>query len=118
MIRGTMKALGVLGLLACALALATLARGEGNGADAGNESGAAANPAEIRRGVEMGSSREERSRRVFEQIIRKVEPSLVGDPAKLPQYVELFKREFVEDTRTFAIDVTATPDSGGTVTAS
>ncbi len=68
---------------------------------------ATTNPAEIRRGAPMGGSSEERGRRFYENVIRKVEPSLKGDLARLPLYVELFKREFVEDTRTFAIDLTA-----------
>jgi hypothetical protein len=65
------------------------------------------NPAEIRRGAPMGGSSEERGRRFYENVIRKVEPSLKGDLARLPLYIELFKREFIEDTRTFAIDITA-----------
>ncbi len=62
---------------------------------------------EIRRGVTTGGPPEERTRRFYENVIRKVEPSLQGNFERLPLYVELFKREFVEDTRTFAIDVTA-----------
>ena len=38
---------------------------------------------------------------------------LKGDPARLPVYLELFKREFVEDPRTFAIDLSATPAADG-----
>lgn len=71
------------------------------------------NPAEIRRGVTMGGSSQERTRQFYENVIRKVEPSLKGDPARLPLYIELFKREFVEDPRTFAIDLTALPDRDG-----
>jgi len=67
----------------------------------------AANPDEIRRGVVMGENREERARRVYEGIIRKVEPGLVGDVKKLPVYLELFKREFVEDPRQFAVELSA-----------
>jgi cell wall-associated NlpC family hydrolase len=111
-----MKTRLALTTFACVLGLAALAQGEG--ADVGDESGATAKPAEIRRGVEMGASREERSRRFYERVIRKVEPSGIGDPAKLPQYVELFKREFVEDTRTFAFNVTATAADGGAVATS
>ena len=76
-------------------------------------------PVEVRRGLETGGTREQRSKRAYERAIRKIEPSLVGDPAKLPLYVELFKREFVEDTRTFAINVTASRDeSTGAITTS
>jgi cell wall-associated NlpC family hydrolase len=67
-------------------------------------------PAEIRRGMEIGGDPEERGRRSFERAIAKIEPSLKGDPARLPLYLELFKREFVEDTRTFAFDVTGEGD--------
>jgi cell wall-associated NlpC family hydrolase len=73
------------------------------------------NPAEIRRGMTMGGSPEERGRRFYENVIRKVEPSLKGDPARLPVYIELFKREFVEDPRTFAINLNAMPLDSGAV---
>jgi cell wall-associated NlpC family hydrolase len=72
----------------------------------------ATRPAEVRRGIELRGTREERSRRVYEAVIRKVEPTLVGNPDRLPQYLELFKREFVEDPRTFAINLSATSDAG------
>jgi hypothetical protein len=64
-------------------------------------------PAEIRRGVEMSGDRESRARQFYERAIRKVEPSLKGDVSRIPLYLELFKREFVEDTRTFAVELTA-----------
>ncbi|HEV2293404.1 MAG TPA: C40 family peptidase [Tepidisphaeraceae bacterium] len=73
------------------------------------------NPTEIRRGVTMGGTSEERGRQFYENVIRKVEPSLKGDPARLPVYIELFKREFVEDPRTFAIDLRATRVENGGV---
>jgi cell wall-associated NlpC family hydrolase len=69
-------------------------------------------PQEIRRGVVMGENREQRAQRVYENIIRKVEPNLVGDTSKLPIYLELFKREFVEDPRQFAIDLTPQQQNG------
>jgi hypothetical protein len=75
--------------------------------EAATTSGPATNPGEIRRGAPMGGSSEERGRRFYENVIRKVEPSLKGDLARLQLYIELFKREFVEDTRTFAIDLNA-----------
>ena len=62
-------------------------------------------PNEIRRGMEMGGDPQERSRRSWENTIRKIEPTLHGDVGRIDQYVELFKRECVEDTRTFAFDV-------------
>ncbi len=75
----------------------------------------ATNPAEIRRGAAMGGSPEERDQRFYENVIRRIEPSLKGNPGRLPQYIDLFKREFVEDPRTFAFDVTALPDRDGGV---
>ena len=77
---------------------------------------AATRPAEVRRGVELRGSREERARRVYEAAIRKIEPTLAGDPGRLPMYLDLFKREFVEDPRTFAINLSATADAGKRVT--
>src|SRR5688500_1359154 len=83
--------------------------------DAPEEAEPSENPAEIRRGVELGSSREERSRRAYERVIRKVEPTLVGHPDRLPLYLELFKREFIEDTRTFGFDMSAIAQADGAV---
>jgi len=73
---------------------------------------ASRDPHEIRRGMVMGENREERAKRVYENIIRKVEPNLVGDVKKLPVYLELFKREFVEDPRQFAISLEPVEQSG------
>jgi len=75
-------------------------------------------PAEIRRGVLMGGPPEERARRFYENVIRKIEPSLQGSFDRLPLYIELFKREFVEDTRNFAVDATAKPADGNRVALS
>ena len=61
---------------------------------------------EIRRGLEMSGDRESRARQAYERAIRKVEPTLKGDVSRIPLYLELFKREFVEDTRTFAVELT------------
>jgi cell wall-associated NlpC family hydrolase len=55
----------------------------------------------------MGGSPEERSARFFDRIIQKVEPSGVGSTKRLPLYLDLFTREFVQDTRTFAFKVVA-----------
>ena len=96
--------------------LVSLPFARGEGADAGNgTTGAGTRAPEIRRGVETDGSREDRTRRAYERVIRKVEPTLVGIPDRLPQYLDLFKREFVEDTRTFAFDVTATAGADGSV---
>lgn len=99
------------------LALATICRPataqDADGAMPTTTSATTTNPSEIRRGMTMAGSSEERGRRFYENVIRKIEPSLKGDPGRLPQYIDLFKREFVEDPRTFAFDVTALPDRDG-----
>ena len=78
-------------------------------ADLPAQTAAPARPPEIRRGLEMTGDRESRARQAYERAIRKVEPSLKGDPARIDVYLELFKREFVEDTRTFAVELRAEP---------
>ena len=62
---------------------------------------------EIRRGMEMGEDPEQRGRRMYEQIIRKIEPDGVGRRDRIAQYLELFKREFVKEPREFAVDLHA-----------
>lgn len=57
---------------------------------------------EIRRGQEMGGNPEERAKRYYERLLSKVEPSMLGDVNRLPQYLDFFAKEFVEDPRTFA----------------
>jgi len=84
-------------IIACAFASAP--------ASAQTTTTAPARGPEIRRGVEMSGDRESRSRQFYERAIRKVEPTLKGNPARIPLYLELFKREFVEDTRTFAVEL-------------
>jgi cell wall-associated NlpC family hydrolase len=68
--------------------------------------------------MEMNGDPEERGRRAYERVIAKIEPSLKGDPSRAPLYLELFKREFVEDTRTFAFDVSGAAGSGGRIVLS
>jgi cell wall-associated NlpC family hydrolase len=68
---------------------------------------------EIRRGVEMSGTPEERARKTYEAIARKVEPDGVGDIRRLPAYLEFYRREFVRDPRAFAVSLTA---EGSTVT--
>lgn len=89
---------GVLSLF-CAIAVAQEAPSSGDV------------PGEVRRGVPTGGTREERAKRAYELAIRKIEPNLVGDPARLSQYLEFFKLEFVDDPRAFAFDVTASRDA-------
>jgi cell wall-associated NlpC family hydrolase len=76
---------------------------------------AAAPADEIRRGLRMGGSPEERQRQAYDQAARRVEPSLKGTPERLPAYLEFFKRDFVRDPRVFAFNAQAEPQSDGSV---
>jgi cell wall-associated NlpC family hydrolase len=79
----------------------------------------ATKPVEIRRGVEFShatTNPEERQRAAYERIVKKIEPSGVGDPSRLQVYLDFFKREFVEDPRIFAIDLSADRSADGIVT--
>ena len=51
----------------------------------------------------------------YERLIAKIEPELVGNPDRLPLYVQFFKREMLTDSRLFPFDVQATADSQGRV---
>jgi cell wall-associated NlpC family hydrolase len=78
----------------------------------------ATKPVEIRRGVEFSratTNPEERQRAAYDRVVKKIEPSGVGDPARLPIYLDFFKREFVEDPRIFAIDLSADRSADGTI---
>ena len=62
----------------------------------------------IRRGIEFPTTDPSmRQEMVLKQIVSKIEPSLKGDIARLPAYIEFWKRESVRDPRLFAVDVTA-----------
>lgn len=66
------------------------------------------NAGEIRRGLRMGGEDgKSRTRIYFERLISGVEPDLIGKPDRLAVYTRLFEREMVQDTRTFATNVTA-----------
>lgn len=66
------------------------------------------NPDEIRRGVRMGGEDGKSRRQVYyERIIAKVEPSLKGDPERIPVYINLYKNELLSNPRLFAADVNA-----------
>jgi len=67
---------------------------------------AAAPPASEPAAATTNSTPEMRARDRFERVLRKIEPSGHGDPQRLPQYLNLIEKEFVEDTRTFPFDVT------------
>src|SRR4051794_15196348 len=76
-------------------------------------SNAASRPAEVRRGVELSGDREQRRREMWDAVVRKVEPSGRGDPSRIAQYLQFFRREFVGDTRIFAVDVKPETTPGG-----
>ena len=63
--------------------------------------GPATQSVEVRRGMEMQGSREERERRFYERLMQRVEPTGRADPARVAAYVEAFQREFVDDARLF-----------------
>lgn len=66
------------------------------------------NAGEIRRGLRMGGQDgRSRTRIYFERLISGVEPDLIGKPDRLALYIRLFEREMVQDTRTFATNVSA-----------
>jgi hypothetical protein len=62
-------------------------------------------PAEVRRGMTMEGSREERQQRYFVNLAKKIEPTTVGDPQKLNVYLDFFRREIVRDRRLSAFEV-------------
>jgi hypothetical protein len=75
---------------------------------------------EIRRGLEMPATTEpaERQQAILEQIARRIEPDLKGDPARLQTYVDFYKRESVRDPRLFPVDVAANVDADGAIVLS
>ena len=54
-------------------------------------------------------------RAYFERFIKIVEPEGTGRPDRLPQYIEFFKREMIDDVRVFAFDVQVEPHANGQV---
>ena len=54
-------------------------------------------------------------RTYFERLVRKIEPDVVGKPDRLPIYLEFFKREMINDSRLFAIDVKAKAGDDGCI---
>ncbi len=49
----------------------------------------------------------------FRQLARRVEPTLVGDATRLPQYVQFYRHELANDPRLFAFRVSATRQDDG-----
>src|SRR4051812_27338166 len=73
-------------------------------------------PVEIRRGIAIAATEPaERQQMVLEQIVRKIEPDLIGKADRLQAYVEYFKRESIRDPRLFAVDVNATVSDQGAI---
>jgi cell wall-associated NlpC family hydrolase len=75
-------------------------------------------PVEIRRGVEFSRATTnpvERQRLAYERLVKQIEPSGVGDPSRLPVYLEFFTREFVREPRIFAVEISAGRMPGGTI---
>ncbi len=67
-------------------------------------------PVEIRRGVVFNgptTDPAERQREALERIIKKIEPSGVGDPTRMSIYLDFYKRELIGDSRSVVIDVRA-----------
>jgi hypothetical protein len=54
----------------------------------------------------------------LQQLARRIEPDLNGQPERLPQYVDFFRRELGNDPRLVAFDVEAKTQPGGRVTLS
>ncbi len=48
---------------------------------------------------------------VLERLARRLEPDLVGQPERLPQYVDFYQREFGNDARLFCLEVVATAEN-------
>lgn len=71
---------------------------------------------EIRRGNEMGGTPEQRANRYYGQLLQRIEPSGSGDITRLPAYLDFFRREFIEDRRLFATNITGTADSSAYIT--
>ena len=109
-----MRTRSIVSALAAAVLLAACARaGDPPPAPATTTVSASTRPAEIRRGVEMTGDSEERTRQYIQRTLAKVEPTGHADVARLPAYLEFCRREFVEDTRTFAFDVSGEPAPAG-----
>ena len=70
-------------------------------------------PDEIRRGMRMGDPPQERYRRYWESLGRRIEPTLQGDWARFDQYLEFFQREIVRDQRLFSFAADLSVDEAG-----
>jgi len=75
-------------------------------------------PLEIRRGMPVYSTGPStspsgpRQRRFFQMMLRPIEPSLRGNVARLPIYIEAFRQHCITDARLFAFDVSAREEEG------
>lgn len=74
------------------------------------------NPDEIRRGLPMGGiDGKSREQLRFESVIRLMEPSLVGKPERVQDYIDFFPFQFLGDDRLFPFEVRATVAADGAV---
>lgn len=78
-----------------------------------DETVAATQPDEVRRGIRMGDPPSVRYRRYWENQARQVEPQLQGDLSRLRLYARFFERENIRDTRLFAWKVKVEPAGPG-----
>ena len=62
---------------------------------------------EVRRGMAMTATPQERNRRAYERAAMAVEPSPSGDFDQLPRYLAAYADEFISDRRAVAFGVTA-----------
>jgi hypothetical protein len=73
-------------------------------------------PNEIRRGIRMGGEDGKSREQVrYERLIEQVEPTLKGTVERLPQYVALFERALINDTRIFPAKVEAKAAEDGAI---
>jgi cell wall-associated NlpC family hydrolase len=64
--------------------------------------------AEIRRGMRMGETgQKSREQLYFERIISRVQDDFVGRPERLDKYIQLYKKELINDLRVFPTHIEA-----------
>ena len=97
---------GVLGFIGMSLLSSTLHAAE-PATQAVPTTQAATQP-EVRRGVpQLGRADPRNQLQYFDRLTRMAEPTGTPTVARLPAYIELFKREFVDDARRFVFEVKA-----------
>jgi hypothetical protein len=86
----------------------------GSSPDSANESPVTKEPVhagEIRRGMSLKPEGKSRSQMIFERIILQAQPDLKGTPDRLPQYLSLFQKAALNDSRMMAFDARAEWDA-------